>query len=293
MRVGLYIPNGAGADFRGWDVRRAWERTLELARLGERLGFESLWVPDHLQNVRQHDDVPTFEIFPHLTAFAMLTERVTLGSAVLCAAFRNAALMVKMMTTLDVASGGRAEIAIGAGWNEWEFRGYGYGWPAPRERLQLLEEALEITTRMLQPGRASWHGAHMHVEDVVCEPKGLRQPRMPLIVGGNGPKVTWRLAARFADELNLDGPSIDQIAEWLPTIRQRCEEIGRDPATLDVSSLIRWRGVTGRERIEGIQRLAELGLSRILVDQVALMDSDEPLHAFQEDCRAAGVPLAS
>ena len=293
MRVGIYIPNGAGADFRGWDVRRAWDRTLELARLGEQLGFESLWVPDHLQNVRQHDDVPTFEIFPHMTAIAMVTERVTIGAAVLCAAFRNPALTVKMMTTLDVASGGRAEFAIGAGWNEWEFRGYGYGWPSARERLQLLEEALEITTRMFQPGRATWHGLHFHIEDVVCEPKGLQKRRMPIIVGGNGPKVTWRLAARFADELNLDGPTIDQIAEWMPTIRERCEEIGRDPASLKVSSLLRFRGATGQERVEGLQRCAEIGLDRLQVDQVALMDSDEPLHAFAEDCRAAGVELAS
>lgn len=291
MRVGVYIPNGAGGDFPGWDVRAAWERTLDLARLSEKLGYESLWVPDHLQNVRVHNDLPTFEIFPHMTAFAMATERVTIGSAVLCAGWRNPALLYKMMSTLDVASNGRAEIAIGAGWNEWEWRGYGYGFPSGRERLKLLEEALEIISRMQQPGRQSWQGGHFHIDDVVCEPKSLSTPRMPLIVGGNGQKVTWRLAARFADELNLDGPSIEQIAEWMPIIRQRCEEIGRDPATMPVSTLLRWRGVTGQQRVEGLQFLAELGLNRILTDNVALMDSDEPLYEYIEDCKAAGVEL--
>jgi alkanesulfonate monooxygenase SsuD/methylene tetrahydromethanopterin reductase-like flavin-dependent oxidoreductase (luciferase family) len=291
MRVGVYIPNGAGGDFPGWDMRAAWERTLDLARLSEKLGYESLWVPDHLQNVRVHNDLPTFEIFPHMTAFAMVTERVTIGSAVLCAGWRNPALLYKMMSTLDIASNGRAEIAIGAGWNEWEWRGYGYGFPSGRERLKLLEEALEIISRMQQPGRQSWQGEQFHIDDVVCEPKSIRQPRMPLIVGGNGQKVTWRLAARFADELNLDGPSIEQIAEWMPIIRQRCEEIGRDPATMPVSTLLRWRGVTGQQRVEGLQFLAELGLNRILTDNVALMDSDEPLYEYIEDCKAAGVEL--
>jgi alkanesulfonate monooxygenase SsuD/methylene tetrahydromethanopterin reductase-like flavin-dependent oxidoreductase (luciferase family) len=291
MRVGVYIPNGAGGDFPGWDMRKAWERTLDLARLSEKLGYESLWVPDHLQNVRVHNDLPTFEIFPQMTAFAMVTERVTIGSAVLCAGWRNPALLYKMMSTLDVASNGRAEIAIGAGWNEWEWRGYGYDFPSGRERLKLLEEALEIISRMQRPGRQSWQGEHFHIDDVVCEPKSIQQPRMPLIVGGNGQKVTWRLAARFADELNLDGPSIEQIAEWMPIIRQRCEEIDRDPATMPVSTLLRWRGVTGQQRVEGLQFLAELGLNRILTDNVALMDSDEPLYEYVEDCKAAGVEL--
>jgi alkanesulfonate monooxygenase SsuD/methylene tetrahydromethanopterin reductase-like flavin-dependent oxidoreductase (luciferase family) len=291
MRVGVYIPNGAGGDFPGWDMRKAWDRTLDLARLSEKLGYESLWVPDHLQNVRVHNDLPTIEIFPHMTAFAMVTERVTIGSAVLCAGWRNPALLYKMMSTLDVASNGRAEIAIGAGWNEWEWRGYGYGFPAGRERLKLLEEALEIISRMQQPGPQSWQGEHFQIDDVVCEPKSIRQPRMPLIVGGNGQKETWRLAARFADELNLDGPSIEQIAEWMPIIRQRCEEIGRDPATMPVSTLLRWRGVTSQQRVEGLQFLAELGLNRILTDNVALMDSDEPLYEYIEDCKAAGVEL--
>jgi len=290
MKVGVYIPNGAGGDFPGWDMRQAWDRTLELARLAEKLGYDTLWVPDHLQNVRVHNDLPTIEIFPHMTALAMVTERVTIGSGVLCAGFRNPALLFKMMATLDVASNGRAEIAIGAGWNEWEWRGYGYGFPEPKVRLQLLEEALEIISRMQQPGRASWQGEHFHIDDVVSEPKSIRR-RMPLIVGGNGQKVTWRLAARFADELNLDGPSIDQIAAWMPTIRQRCEEIGRDPASMPVSTLLRWRGVTGQQRVEGLQFLAELGLNRILTDGVALMDSDEPLHEYIEDCKAAGVEL--
>lgn len=209
----------------------------------------------------------------------------------MCARFRNPALLAKMITTLDVASGGRAELGIGAGWNEWEWRGYGYGFPPTRERLELMRETLEVLTQMLEPGRATWHGERVHVEDVVCEPKGVQQPRIPIIVGGNGPNMTWRLAARFADELNLDGPEIDRIADWLPTIRQRCEEIARDPATLPVSAEMWWNGATGQERVEGLARLAELGLVRTHSNFAEAADSDEPIHSFADDCRAAGVEL--
>ena len=291
MQVGIFIMNGVGGDLRGREPRWAWERCLALGRLAEDLGFDSLWAPDHLQNVFEHDDAPTFEALSLLTALAGVTRRVTLSPGVACVGFRNPALLLKMMTTLDVASNGRAELAIGAGWNADEYRGYGYDFPAAPERLRMLAEALEIITRMLQPGRATWAGASYRIDDVICEPKGVGARRLPLIVGGNGPKVTWRLAARFADELNLDGPKIADIAGWLPTIRQRCEEIGRDPATLRLSALIWWDGIARQERVEGLTQLRELGLTRIQSPIDGVLDSDEPLHAFAEDCRAAGCEL--
>ena len=146
-------------------------------------------------------------------------------------------------------------------------------------------------TRTLEPGRTTWHGERAQVDDAVLEPKGVQRPRIPIIVGGNGPNVTWRLAARFADELNLDGPEIEQIPGWLATIRERCEEIDRDPATLPVSAEMWWNGATGRERVEGIARLAELGLARIHSNFAEAAGSDEPIHSFAEDCRAAGIEL--
>src|SRR5437762_209494 len=114
MRVGIFIPNGVQGEFSGWDVGRAWERSLEIGRQAEALGFDSLWVPDHLQNIREQDDAPTFEPLLHLMALASVTRRVTLAPGVACVGFRNPALLVKMLTTLDSASGGRAELAIGA-----------------------------------------------------------------------------------------------------------------------------------------------------------------------------------
>jgi F420-dependent oxidoreductase-like protein len=291
VRVGLFIPNGIAGEFRGWDVRAAWKRSLEIARLAEQLGFDSLWVPDHLQNIIDNDGAPCFEAFTHLTALAEVTRRVTLAPGVACVGFRNPALLVKMLTTLDVASDGRAELAIGAGWNASEWTRYGYGFPPARERLAMLGEALEIITRMLQPGRPTWHGRHYRVNDVVCEPKGVQSPRLPLIVGGNGPNVTWRLAARYADELNLDAPKIEDIPSWLPTIHHRCEEIGRDPASLRLSALIHWRGVAGQQRVEALARMAELGLARMQSTLDLDPATDDELHALVADCRAAGCEL--
>lgn len=291
MRAGIYMPNGVQGEFAGWDPSRAWERSLDVGVLAERLGFDAVWVPDHLQNIRKHDDSPTFESFVHLAALAGRTERVRLGQGVICAGFRNPALVAKMAATLDVASRGRAELAIGAGWNEWEYLGFGYEFPPIAERLKLVEETLQVLTRAFEPGRATWRGERVGVEDLVLEPKGLQRPRMRIIVGGNGPNVTWRLAARFADELNLDGPKVDDVAGWMPRIRERCEEIGRDPGTLPVSALIWWRGMSGPMRVEKLQQLADAGVTCVHSDFVEAVNSDEPIEAFAEDCRAAGVEM--
>ncbi len=222
MQAGITILSGLVGEYEGWEAGTAWSRAVEMGEVAERLGFGFVWVPDHLRVVRGPDGAPTFEAFTLLAAVAGRTERVRLGPGVACAGFRNPALLVKMATTLDVASGGRVDLAVGAGWHEGEWRSYGYGFPPTRERLAQLEETLEVASRMLRPGRATWKGERYAVDDVVAEPKGLQRPRIPIIVGGNGQKVTWRLAARFADELNLDGPTMAEIRDCLPTIRQRC-----------------------------------------------------------------------
>ena len=291
MQAGITILSGLVGEFDGWGVDRAWARAVEMGEVAERLGFAFVWVPDHLRVVRGPDEAPTFEAFPLLATIADRTERVRLGPGVACAGFRNPALLVKMATTLDVASGGRVDLALGAGWHEGEWRSFGYGFPSTRERLAQLGETLEVASRMLRPGRATWNGERYGVEDVVAEPKGLQAPRIPIIVGGNGQKVTWRLAVRFADELNLDGPTIDQIRDWLPIIGQRCEEADRAPDTLPVSAEIWWDGMTGSARVEQLQEIAELGLVRIHSHLQEAVDSDEPLISFAEDCRAAGLVM--
>jgi F420-dependent oxidoreductase-like protein len=298
VRIGIVVPQGWQGEYDGWDAQRAWARTVEVARQAETLGFESVWLYDHFTTVPRPTDEITFESFTSLSALAALTHRVRLGHLVICTAFRNPALTAKMISTMDVISGGRMELGIGAGWKRDEWLAYGYGFPETTERLARLGDDLEIITRMLAPGRsvhATFEGAHGHVRNAINVPKPVQEPRVPVMVGGNGPNVTWRLAARFADELNLDGMFPDEVAESLPVIRARCEEIGRDPATLPVS-LHTWheRMADGSRasRVDLLGAYRELGLSRIMTILHGSVAGDEALAAFAEDARAAGAELA-
>ncbi len=294
MKVGLMAPQGWKGEYDGWEPAAAWARTVELARDAERLGFESLWAFDHFHTVPVPTDEMTFESFSVLTALAMATERVRLGHMVVCTGFRNPALTAKLASTIDVISGGRFELGIGAGWKEEEWLAYGYGFPTIGERLGALRDHLEIITRMFGPGRATFHGSYASVEGAINLPKGLQSPRVPIIVGGNGPNVTSRLAARFADELNLVFLDPGQVAERLPLIRSHCEEIGRDPATLAISLYTRDNDVreAGQARVDVLGAFRELGLSRVVCFPGRWSTELETQARFAEDCRAAGLEMA-
>jgi alkanesulfonate monooxygenase SsuD/methylene tetrahydromethanopterin reductase-like flavin-dependent oxidoreductase (luciferase family) len=290
VKAGLTLPQGCDREYLGLDPAVAWQRTVEIANQAEAAGFESLWLYDHFQVDPPLVDAPIFEPFVELSALAVVTSRALLGHLVLAAAYRNAALTAKMICSLDVMSGGRAVLGIGAGWKEDEWLAYGYGFPDHRERLAILADHLEIITRMLGPGRATFEGRHAHVIDAINEPKGL-QPHIPIVVGGNGPQVTWRLAARFADEINLDAMTPDDVARALPTIRQRCEEIGREPASLRVSIHI-WGeadAAPGGERQERLGRYEELGLSRAIVQGFSAVKDPAALDRLVDDCAAIGL----
>ncbi len=294
MNVGVIVPQGWIGEYDGWDPARAWARTVAVARQAERLGFESIWLFDHFHTIPEPTDELTFESFTSLSALAALTERVRVGHIVICTGFRNPALTAKMISTMDVISGGRMDLGIGAGWKRDEWLAYGYGFPETKERLAALADHLAVITAMLAPGRASAEGRHASVHGAINLPKGLQKPRVPVMVGGNGPNVTWRLAARYADELNLDGMRPDEVRAALPVIRSRCEEIGRDPATLAVSDHIWSEGVAvaGRARVDRLAALRDLGLSRVMTIIRASADSDEALESFAEDVRASGAELA-
>ena len=293
MKVGLMVPQGWKGEYDGWDPALAWGRTVELSILAEGLGFESIWAFDHFHTVPNPTDEMTFESFSVLTALAMVTSRVRLGHMVICTGFRNPALTAKMSSTIDVISGGRFELGIGAGWKKDEWLAYGYGFPTIGERLAALRDHLEVITRMLEPGRATFHGQYAHVEGAINQPKGLQSPRIPIIVGGNGPQVTLRIAVRFADELNLVFVGPERLAEMLPVVRARCEEAGRDPATLKVSLYTRDEDVRrpGQARVDLLGAFQDLGLSRSVCFPNRWDPEPEALDSFAEDCRAAGVEM--
>jgi F420-dependent oxidoreductase-like protein len=292
VQVGVIVPQGWTGEYDGFDPQVAWQRTMRVARQAETLGFESIWLFDHFQTFPEPTDEITFESFTTLAALATTTSRVRLGHMVICAGFRNPALVAKMVSTMDVMSGGRMELGIGAGWKRDEFVAYGYDFPAIADRLARLRDSLEVITRMLAPGRtvrAAYAGSHASVDDAINVPKPL-QARVPIVVGGNGANVTWRLAARHADEINLDKMLPDAVAQALPVIRARCEEIGRDPASLRVSVHIsRHDKVSpGAERIDRLARYRDLGVARTIEFLPSAARDDEALAAYADDMVRAG-----
>ncbi len=294
MKIGVIAPQGWTGEYDGWDGARAWTRTRDVAWQAEALGFESIWLYDHFQTTPQPADEITFEAFTTLAALATETRRVRLGHVVLCAGYRNPALTAKMISTLDVISGGRMELGMGAGWKRDEWLAFGYGFPGARDRLAILRDQLEVVRAMMAPGRARYEGKHHQVVDAINVPKPVQQPHVPIMVGGNGPEVTWRLAARYAEELNLDDLAPDEVAQALPVIHARCAEIGRDPQSLAVSVHLWHESLrdAGQQRIELVAAYRDLGVSRLIGMVRSSVESDEALAAWAEDARAGGAELA-
>ena len=293
MQVGLMAPQGWKREYDGWQPQDAWARTLELAAQAETLGFESLWVFDHFHTVPEPADEMTLESFAVLAALAVSTERVRLGHMVVCTGFRNPALTAKMSSTIDVISGGRFELGIGAGWKEDEWRAYGYGFPPLAERLAVLGDHLAVISAMFAPGRATVEGSYASVRGAINEPRGLQEPRIPIIVGGNGPKVTAGYAIQYADELNYVFLGPDEVADRMRQVRERCETEGRDPATLRFSLYVRDEHMrdAGAARVDLIGRFAAIGLDRLVAFPTRWSPTVEAQAAFAEDCEAAGVAL--
>ncbi|MEZ4556549.1 MAG: LLM class flavin-dependent oxidoreductase [Caldilineaceae bacterium] len=204
--------------------------------------FRSLWMTDHFF----WDDAPTFEAWTVLAYAAARWPQFELGPIVLGQSYRNPALLAKMAATLQTLTRGRLIMAIGAGWKEDEYHAYGYDFPRPGVRVQQLEEALEIITRLwTEPGQVTYRGEYYHVVDAWCEPKP--DPVPPLLVGGGGVK-TMRLAARFADFWNIPDANIATYRERMAVLDEHCAALGRDPATIRRS----WFGrmVLGRDDAE-------------------------------------------
>jgi alkanesulfonate monooxygenase SsuD/methylene tetrahydromethanopterin reductase-like flavin-dependent oxidoreductase (luciferase family) len=225
----------------------------------------------------------------------MATKRVRLGHMVVCTGFRNPALTAKLASTIDVISGGRFELGIGAGWKQEEWIAYGYGFPPLGERMAALGEHLEVITRMLAPGRATFEGSMVHVRCAINLPRGLQEPRIPIIVGGNGERVTAGYAIKFADELNYVFLEPDEVVARMASVSARCETEGRDPSTLRFSLYSRDEEMRhpGQARVDLLGRLVETGLDRVVCFPTRWSPTLETQAAFAEDCRAAGIVLAA
>jgi F420-dependent oxidoreductase-like protein len=209
--------------------RASWPELLARTRETEELGFDGLFLVDHFYGLFDVMD-PTHEAYTMLAALAPFTQSLRLGVLVCGNTYRNPAFLLKQAVTVDHISGGRVDFGVGAGWTQREHEAYGWPFPSARERVDRFAEALEIWDRLQQDERTTYEGQHYQIVDAPFEPKPLQQPRMPLLIGGSGPRML-RLATRHADIWNAVGTP-DEVGAVNQRLDAACVTEGRDPASL-------------------------------------------------------------
>lgn len=230
VRWGAFAPQGWKLEYAGTGAEEAWARTVAVAELAERLGYAHLWVYDHVETVPRREPAHVFEAFTTLAALSQRTATIRLGQMVTCASYRNPALLAKQAACLDVMSGGRLILGLGAGWYEREYRAYGYEFRPPRERLRVLEETLTVVRRLWTEPTVSFAGSYVQLDGAYCDPKPV-QALPPVWVGGGGEQVTLRIAARHADATNFAG-SLAEFRHKNELVDRYAAEAGRDPASV-------------------------------------------------------------
>jgi len=230
-KFSIVLPIFAGASAFDYGVKiQELKGTVELA---EKLGFNSIWVPDHLTLGYQGEILEAWTV---LAAASQLCKRMHLGGLVLCVSHRAPALLAKMTSTLDVLSNGRVELGIGAGWRASEQLSYGLPWnPSLRERLQQLTEAIEIIKGMWANESFSYSGKYFKVDRAICVPKPVQKPHPRIWIGGAGEKLTLRTVAKYADGWNVGNVSPEEYAHKLNVLRAHCDSVGTDYARIEKS----------------------------------------------------------
>lgn len=285
MDLGLHY-----ASFSTPDDPAAIAPTLgETARVAEQGGFAAFTVMDHFFQMEMGDlraDDPMLEAYTNLGFVAALTERMTLGVLVTGVMYRQPGILAKVATTLDVLSGGRARLGIGASWYVREQAALGISVVPVAERFERLEETLQICRQMWSDDDGPFHGEHYHLAETLCVPRPLSQPYPPIMIGGGGERKTLRLVARYADACNLFGS--DDVAHKLDVLRGHCEDEGRDDDTITKTVVAVASPLADPDDFLGqCQDWADLGVS-----EVQVMPDRHPVE-FAERMADQVVPAAA
>jgi F420-dependent oxidoreductase-like protein len=288
-----------------------WDDWVALADGCERAGIETLFRSDHYLSFSDPHDRAAHDAWTTIAGLAARTTKLRLGTLVSPVTFRQPSLLANAVTTADHISGGRVELGMGAGWNELEHEAFGFPFPPLRERLEHLAEQIEIVHRLWTEEHVSFEGKHYRLVDCPALPKPVQKPHPRLLVGGRAKKGSTTPAARFADEYNVIGSSLEEYAAARKALDEACEQAGRDPKTLAMSimsgfllgadeaqllaharaTLERWgsdadpaatverfraRGLAGTpdELVEGFGRLAEVGVERVALQHIVHEDLD-------------------
>jgi len=232
VMFGAFMPQGWKMELASIDGAEAkWAKAVEIAELAEDLGYDSIWVYDHFHNVPRPAHEAVFECWTTMAAVSQRTSRIRLGQMVGCNSYRNPGLLAKITSTVDVISGGRLDWGIGAGWYENEYRGYGFEFPQPKDRIGMLRETVEVVKSLWTQPETTFHGSYYDLTRANCDPKPVQDPHPPVWIGGGGEQLTLRVVARHADCSNFGG----QPDQWLhkrEVLQAHCAEVGRDEETI-------------------------------------------------------------
>jgi F420-dependent oxidoreductase-like protein len=259
-----------------------WTEILALWQEADRIElFESGWLFDHFYPIWSPGGPgdptgPCLEGWTMLAALAQATRRLRLGTLVTGIPYRHPAVLANMAATVDILSGGRLELGIGAGWNEEESGAYGLALGSPRERSDRFEEACEVLVGLLSQPTANFDGRYYQLTDARCEPKGPQVPHPPIVIGGNGEKRTLRTAARFAQHWNFVGGPTEEFARKRDILHAHCRDIGRDTREITLSSHV-WLASGSKEDLGRlVDQVAALGREGLDLAIIYLMPPFEP-----------------
>lgn len=294
MKIGLQVP------WFGWQggPARIGEHLHRIAETADAVGFASIWVMDHLWQIRgvgKVDD-PMFEGYTTLGFLAASTKRARLGTMVTAATYRHPGLLIKEVTTLDVLSGGRAWLGIGAGWFEREALGLGVPFPPLKERYERLEETLLIARKMWSGDASPFKGKHFDLREPLNQPLPLSQPHPPILIGGGGERKTLRLVAKYANACNFfTGPGNQVLAHKLEALQRHCDALGRDYAEIEKTVLVPAGGGEGRldvgRLLADCRVWSKMGIQHVILSNVPGLERITPLESVGKEVIPAAASL--
>jgi F420-dependent oxidoreductase-like protein len=283
MKLGLQLSNltyAGGPPQLGANLAR-------IARAADDAGYSSIWLMDHFFQIGQvgpaHHEM--LEAYTTLGYLAGHTTNARLGTMVTGVTYRHPGILAKQVTTLDVISGGRAYLGIGAAWFEREHKAMGVPFPPLKERFQRLEEALQICLQMWSDNDGAFEGRHYQLAETLNSPQSLSRPHPPILIGGSGEKKTLRFVAKYADACNLFGDPAT-VARKLEVLRAHCDAVGRDYSSIEKTVLSRLdvgpNGEKSGQAVEMLGRFAEVGVQAV-IGYLTAVDTIRPIEAVGRD----------
>ena len=270
-----------------------WTTLKSIAVEAEKSGFHSIWLRDHLMQAPPvgNPSDPVLEGWVALSALAAVTETIRLGHLATCNIFRNPSHLAKMAASLDVISGGRLILGIGAGSFDQEHHAYGFPWTKPAERIRRLEEAVQLIKSMWRDNATTFQGKYYRAEEAICNPKPVQEPRPPILIAGKGEQLTLRVAARHAELCNIGGRDPERLKAAVDALKGHCRAAGRDPREITVTGLCTIIiGEDDQEVTTKIQRYKPKQMSEEEFRKTIIVGTPEECAGAIEEIEGAGFP---